>query len=155
MANKTNFTVDEWDQLRLAPMNAALLVMAASPSGPLGLVKESSALSEALATTMASAQTELLQVLALDLQENTILHKLKQTEPEAMRAATLDACRQVSNLLYRKASETEAAEFRQWLLSIARKVAEAAKEGGFLGFGGTAVSEEEAAALDQLEIALR
>ena len=39
-------------------------------------------------------------------------------------------------------------------MSIARGAAEAAKEGGFLGFGGTQVSEKEQNALSQLGAAL-
>ena len=32
---------------------------------------------------------------------------------------------------------------KRWLLGIAQRTAEAAKEGGFLGFGGAQVSETE------------
>jgi hypothetical protein len=48
----------------------------------------------------------------------------------------------------------EAQEFKMWLMSIARKAADAAKEGGFLGFGGTQVSEQEQRALSELGSAL-
>ena len=51
-------------------------------------------------------------------------------------------------------SPQEAQEFKGWLMSIARGAAEAAKEGGFLGFGGTQVSEKEMSALSQLSAAL-
>jgi len=37
---------------------------------------------------------------------------------------------------------------------VSQKVAEAAKEGGFLGFGGTQVSEQEAATIKELSTAL-
>ena len=37
---------------------------------------------------------------------------------------------------------------------MTQKVAEAAKEGGFLGFGGTQVSEQEAATIKELSTAL-
>lgn len=40
------------------------------------------------------------------------------------------------------------------LVSVAQKVSEAAKEGGFLGFGGTRVSEQEAATIKELSAAL-
>ena len=35
-------------------------------------------------------------------------------------------------------------------MTAAKKVSEAAKEGGFLGFGGTLVSDKEQAALKEL-----
>ena len=37
---------------------------------------------------------------------------------------------------------------KPWLWSVARKSAEAGKEGGFLGFGGVAVSDAEKATLE-------
>jgi hypothetical protein len=40
------------------------------------------------------------------------------------------------------------------LMSISQRVAEASKEGGFLGFGGTLVSEQEQAALHSISGAL-
>jgi hypothetical protein len=40
------------------------------------------------------------------------------------------------------------------LVSLARKTAEASKEGGFLGIGGTVVSEEENSAVNELASAL-
>jgi hypothetical protein len=44
---------------------------------------------------------------------------------------------------------------RTWLASISRGVAEASKEGGFLGFGGVQVSDAEKATLDQVATALK
>jgi hypothetical protein len=41
------------------------------------------------------------------------------------------------------------------LQEIAQKAAEAAKEGGFLGFGGVAISDAEKATLAQIAAALR
>jgi hypothetical protein len=54
----------------------------------------------------------------------------------------------------KKAKPDEAQAFKQWLVSVSQKVAEAAKEGGFLGFGGTRVSEQETSALRDLTAAL-
>jgi len=52
-------------------------------------------------------------------------------------------------LLDAKAGD-EAPAIKQWLYGVAEKAAKAAKEGGFLGFGGTTVSPEETAALAEL-----
>lgn len=155
MANKSNFTVDEWDLFRKVPMLTGLVVMASSPNGPIGIFKESSAASEALRTGLDTAQSELMKVLAEDLKNNMSAHKLQNDSEEGIRVAGLAACREVSSILRQKATEEEATEFKSWLVSLARKVAEAAKEGGFLGFGGTQVTEAEAAVIDQIEVALR
>ena len=44
--------------------------------------------------------------------------------------------------------------FKSWLLDIARKVANAATEGGFFGFGGQRVSAAETAAINELASSL-
>ena len=45
--------------------------------------------------------------------------------------------------------------FKRWIYANAEKVANAASEGGFLGFGGVKVSEKEKATLAQLSAALK
>jgi hypothetical protein len=40
MLAKTDFTTEEWNVIRRAPFTAGLLVVAASPNGPFGVVKE-------------------------------------------------------------------------------------------------------------------
>ena len=51
-------------------------------------------------------------------------------------------------------SPAEAAAYKATILAVAKAAAEASKEGGFLGIGGTLVSKDEQAALDQLSAAL-
>ncbi len=136
-------------------MLTGLVVMSASPSGPVGIYQESLAASEVLRTGLDSAKSELMIVLAQDLKRNVSMHKMESESGEAIRITGLAAFRELSNLLRAKASEEEAEEFKCWLKTLARKVAEAAREGGFLGFGGKQVTPEEESILDQIEIALR
>jgi hypothetical protein len=51
-------------------------------------------------------------------------------------------------------SPGDATAYKQWLVECAQKTAQAAKEGGFFGFGGTQVTPRETAALDRLRAAL-
>jgi hypothetical protein len=155
VANKSDFTAEQWDLLRKAPLFAGMIVMAASPSGPIGVLKESFAASAALRNGLDAAQGELTKLLAIDLRQNINVHKADSFDPDALRSEALAVCREVSVLLSQKATEQEASEFKTWLLSIAREVAQAAREGGFLGFGGVEITEAEASTIDQLEIALR
>jgi hypothetical protein len=53
---------------------------------------------------------------------------------------------EVSRLLDAKAPQ-DAEPFKAWLRGISQNVADAAKEGGFLGFGGVQVSDAEKATL--------
>ena len=49
---------------------------------------------------------------------------------------------------------SDAAAYKDWLLQIANSVAEASKEGGFLGFGGVHVSDAEKATLSEIAATL-
>ena len=62
----------------------------------------------------------------------------------------LDELRAVNELVTEKAAPEEAAAFREWLLSAAKRAADAAKEGGFMGFNAQRVSEGEQQMLDKL-----
>jgi hypothetical protein len=48
----------------------------------------------------------------------------------------------------------DSAAFKDWLRQISQHVAEAAKEGGFLGIGGVLVSDAEKATLAEISSAL-
>ena len=73
---------------------------------------------------------------------------------EQVRQMALDDCHTAVELIREKGGAAEATEFAKWLVSVAHKVAEAGKEGGFLGFGGTAVNDQEKAALQSLSQSL-
>ena len=73
---------------------------------------------------------------------------------EKLRALVIDDTRAAAAVLANKASPSEAAEYKQWALSIAEKVASAATEGGFLGFGGERVSAAEKALIAEVRTAL-
>jgi hypothetical protein len=57
---------------------------------------------------------------------------------------------QRNEIVTAKATPEEAAAFRRWLMTTAQAAADAAKEGGFMGFGAEQVSKGERAMLDQL-----
>jgi hypothetical protein len=155
MTVKADFNADEWDLLRSAPAMASLLVVAASPSGPVGLIQESTAASNAITEAAASAETPLLKSLAEDVtQTMTIPRPPAGATPEQVKEAAAEILRRTSALLATKATADEAIEVKEWLSRIAQSTAEAAKEGGFLGIGGTLVSEDEKDALNTIHTAL-
>ena len=73
---------------------------------------------------------------------------------EELRAQLIEDSRTVSKILEEKASEDEAREYKEWAMGIAENVAKAAKEGGFLGIGGTRVSDGEIKAFAEIANAL-
>ena len=57
-------------------------------------------------------------------------------------------------LVAAKAQPDEAVAFGQWLVAAAQAAADAAKEGGFMGFGAQQVSDREEAMLKQVRAAV-
>jgi hypothetical protein len=148
MSTKADFSADEWDLLRTSPMMAGILVVVASPSEPVGLVQESAAMSRMILEAANSAQTPLLKSLADDMKSSMSFTKAPPgATPAAVQQAATEILRRTSELLGKKATPEEATEVKQWLKKVAQATAEATKEGGFLRFGGTLVSEEEKAAV--------
>jgi hypothetical protein len=155
MSTKADFTVDEWDLLRSSPLMASLLVVAASPSGPVGLIQESTAAGKMILQAAATAQTPLLKALAEDLSQRISIPKPPAgATPEQIQAAATEILKRTSDLLTQKATPEEMTEFKQWLANIAQATAEATKEGGFLGFGGTLISDQEKSALSTVNSTL-
>jgi hypothetical protein len=129
-------------------MMAGMLVVAASPSGPVGLVQESAATTKMILGAAATAQTPLLKALAEDMKTSMSIPKVPPgATPTAVQDAATEILRRTSDILGKKATPEEATEIKQWLTNVAKSTAEATKEGGFLGFGGTLVTEEETAAV--------
>jgi hypothetical protein len=155
MSGKADFSVDEWDLLRSSPLMASMLVVAASPSGPIGLVQESSAAARTIMESVGTAQTPLLKALSEDVTQTMAIPKPPPgATPGQVQEAAAEILRRTSALLSTKATPEETEEVKGWLARVAQATAEAAKEGGFLGFGGTSVSDQEKAALGMLNTAL-
>ncbi|MFO1050194.1 MAG: hypothetical protein U1E52_20125, partial [Geminicoccaceae bacterium] len=74
-------------------------------------------------------------------------------QPGEIKAKALAGLKEVAGLLAAKAPG-DAAAFKAWLGQVGQAVADAASEGGFLGFGGVQVSEAEKATLAEIATAL-
>jgi hypothetical protein len=80
--------------------------------------------------------------------------KLKGAKPAEIKDKCVDILKQAAAVVDAKAP-SDAAAFKGWLRQISQHVAEAAKEGGFLGIGGVAVSDAEKATLAEISSALK
>jgi hypothetical protein len=87
-------------------------------------------------------------------QRKNPLAGFKPSSAAAAGAEILDELGAVNRIVSEKASPEDAAAFREWLLAAAQEAANAAKEGGFLGFHAERVSEGEQKMLDRLREAL-
>ncbi len=167
---KVKFSDEEWFLLSSVPAAIGALMSAAAPSGFFGTIKE---LGATMKTSVQGLQTHpdsLLIAELLEKSENWSEAKEKASDyreraKERFKASDVDSreklnefvladCKAVAALVDERCSETDAAAYKDWCLSIAVKVAEAAKEGSILGFGGTQVSEAEKAQLAKIETAL-
>ena len=161
MAKKEDFTADEWKLLLDVPPAVGTAVMYAGRSG-LGSVAEAMAMaSEIFAARHGYDGIELIQSLSdarTKGREKSEIETLKSPyrnlSDSEILADAVDKCRQVSGLLAEKSSPDETEAFIDWTISVAEKVANAAKEGGFLGIGGQRVSDEEANVLNKVKEAL-
>ncbi|SMB94366.1 hypothetical protein [Deinococcus hopiensis] len=156
MSVKDNFTPDEWFKVMTGPGRAGAAVVAASPSGVTGLVAEAQAIATALREQVsASGRTPLLEAMAADLMgtppdPKTLPREERTRSMDEARDRSVEGVRQAVWLVSSKASAEDAAAYRRLLLTVAQRTAEAAKEGGFLGFGGEQVNDKERAVLEEL-----
>jgi hypothetical protein len=157
MTTKADYTPEEWRVLFNAPVMAGMVVMLAGQSGPIQVAKEMFAIGGSMAQIEQEGSSN--QLITSIVAEVKARNKPEGEAPrpedvEQARTMATDQLREVSAILDRKSTPEEAAGFKQWLVQISQKVAEAAKEGGFLGFGGTQVTTDEQAAMQQVAAAL-
>jgi hypothetical protein len=163
MADKSSFTAEEWKTLVEAPMLAGVAVTAADPSGLWGMLKESFATGGALAKVKADAAANpLIKAVVAEydsaegraVARDGLKARLSGSKPAEVTARAVAGLGEAAAILEAKA-QGDAPAVRRWLASISQSVAEAASEGGFLGFGGVQVSDAEKATLDQVAAALK
>jgi len=157
VTTKSDFTEQEWVQVRRAPLVAGMAISLADPGGPIEMAKETMATVKS--ATNPPSREQLLAEVALDIQSMTQqkqnpLSDFKMSKGAPAGQQILDELRAVNSIVASKAAPEETAAFSQWLLTIAQAAADAAKEGGFLGFGATQVSKGEKDMLDQVRTAL-
>jgi hypothetical protein len=157
MTTKSDFTEEEWVRVRRAPFVVGMAISMADPGGPIELTKETSA--SLKSATNPPSREQLLTEIALDVQAMTQnkqnpLTDLKPTQGSDPRQQMLEELRAVSGIVGSKATAEETAAFKQWLLTTAQAAADAAKEGGFMGFGAVQVSEGEKNMLEEIRIAI-
>ncbi len=152
------YTNDEWKVLLDTPVTICRAVMAVSPSGAVGTSQEVMAMRNSLKDVLQKASNPLLQTVRQQLQsqENAeaiwrdVQNSFKDRWDAAnVRQTAIAACQRCVSLL-KKSSAQDAQSYKEFLYAVARKVAEAAKEGGFMGVGGKAISEAEQSLLSDI-----
>ena len=75
----------------------------------------------------------------------------REQQMQNFKGAILERVKSAVDVVARKASSAEADAYRNMLVGVARKSAEASTEGGFLGFGGVRVSDAEQAFMTEVK----
>ncbi len=158
MSLDTRFTEDEQFLLANTPFTVGSAMVFAEGSG-LGTVKELFSNTKAfmdgaksfpnneiivgILPNMTDRKEAMAESKAFQEKSKAWFKEQGIDSPEKMHQLVIDNSKAVAALLKEKATPEEAAEYTEWTMSIAESVAKAAKEGGFLGFGGERVSAGE------------
>ena len=159
MTSKADFNEDEWTRLKRAPFVAGMAISLADPGGPIEAVKETSATLKAVRAAESGDRGDLVGALAREVVEDAGHRKhplggFKPSKGANAGVEILGELREVNRIASDKAAPEDASALREWLLDAAKEAANAAKEGGFMGFHAERVSEGEQRMLDSLREAL-
>lgn len=149
MTKKADFNAEEWSKILEAPPTAGMIVVASERGGSL---RESVQMSRAYRDARdADMGPELLEEIVESAPE---FNARDYGSPEQLREKGLQEISEAIEILEAKATSDEVDSYRGFVLAVAERVAHAHKTGGFLGFGGHEVSEDEQAALDAIAAAM-
>jgi hypothetical protein len=164
MAVEERFSPEEWQEVVAGPVDAGMMIAFTQPQGPAGLAHEMKAIHDATVTGVINSPSELIRevgaVLARPKGEGGEADQMKASAQRAKehsksdpQAFFLGQITRAVTLVSQKAPE-DASAYKEWLVGCAEKTAQAAKEGGFFGMGGTHVTARETAAIERLKAAL-
>lgn len=146
MTTKADFNAEDWTTLTEGPLLAGMWVVTAERGGTL---RESLAVGK----TYAEARKHQGESPLLD----AVVATPPALDPARLREGGGDAkavatarLREAVGVVEANGSPEEVAAYKQFVVTVAEAVANANKEGGFAGIGGTPVSENEQAALDEI-----
>ncbi len=148
MTTQYDFTSQDWQHVAMTPVLVGLAVARAEESGFYGSIKEARTLVSTIAAGADGnpASSLIAQAAATDTDAET--SAFRSTAPDALAGAAENACRELVTVLAATAEPDEAKGYAEWVVGIARTVAEAAKE------DGVRVSAGEANLIERLEAAL-
>ena len=130
----------------------------ADPGGPIEVVKETSAVLKFATGSSSEQRDDLVGEVVREMRGLVEQRKNPAADfkPRGTMAGKeiLDELSRANEIVAAKATPDEAEAFRAWIMECAQRAAEAAKEGGFMGFRAEQVSQGEKDMLAQVRSAL-
>ena len=158
MTTKADFSEDEWATLVRSPMVAGAGLTIADPGGPIEVLKETSAVVKFATGASSEHRDDLVGEIARDVRglAEQRINPMGDFKPRGAMAGKeiVDEISRANEIVSAKATAEEKEAFRAWIMECAQRAADAAKEGGFMGFRAERVSEGEKDMLEQLRSAL-
>lgn len=148
MTAKSDFTSEEWETVLEGPTAAGLMIAAAQRGGSF---RESYSIAKAY--TDARRDHGASQLLDDIVGEKPKVERPHVHSVDELKQQSLEQLRQGLALVQQKGTPEEADQYKQFVVGLATRVAEAHRE-GFLGFSGDRVSDAERQAVSQVADAL-
>lgn len=148
MTGQADFTEEEWKTVLQGPTSAGMHVIVSDRGGA---VRETMEMARAYTEERKHAGSS--QLLDEIVQAKPEMDKERAPSKDEMEANQLQNLRDAVSLIEAKASSDELHGYREFVLGLAVKVAEARKE-GFMGLSGDRVSGEEQTAINEIAEAL-
>lgn len=164
------YSQDEWKTIASVPQSVGAIMASAGFSGLIGSGKEMFASVRGIMNAKQEfANNALIQEIVPDAKDRSkamenakeqrefLMNKIKENNvksSEELRSLILEDCKKSIELIEAKEDANTVAEYKKWILNVAEGVANAAKEGGFLGFGGERFSEKEQKLFKELQTIL-
>lgn len=154
-------TENQWATLRDAPQ-FVILAVAASGGSRLDLLLERTAGARAVANgknhdhplMRAIAAPDEIDAAMATVKVRTLDARGSLRSPAELQQLAADAVRQAAAVLRATGGELDLYAYRQFIMEVAKWVAEAAREDDFLGLGGQRVSDAERAVITAVTQAL-
>lgn len=159
MTVPAGFTPEQWQVIVRLPVEVAAAATVAEPTHEAGTTRE---LLAALSTLLSGAKllrhNALVQAAFDDYKQDgrgeAAILELSQDPPPDLPERALASVRQAGEILAGRADQDEATEFKLWIRGIAADIVTSSSSGGFLGIGGTSVTDAEETFLDRLTATL-
>jgi len=167
MGKMENYTESEWEIVSSTPQLVGVAMAGAGSSGLVGSTKEMFASARGMMNAKKEyAGNALIQSIMPDTtdpkramsdakaQRDIVMGRLKSNNiksSEELLGFILEDCEKAIAILEEKESPEIVNGYKKMVLELAEKVANAAKEGDFLGFGGERFSEKEQKLFAQLK----